>query len=296
MISVIIPCYKQAEFLAEAIQSVLEQDYPAKEIIVINDGSPDHTDEVAALFANRIRYIKQPNGGPASARNAGLKVANGEYIAFLDADDVSLPGRLSLQASILDSRPEVGLVATDAYIIDRSGQVLGVKSTTSGVPSHPEDFRWETVSYCPTTSTVMVRRACLEEIGGFDESTEPAGEDWLAWVRLSLVCRMVYVHKPTIYYRVHEKNLTRFMESINAGNRIACRRAVEWERFCLYPSHFRARLLFYRFATAWRVEPKAVAFRYFLCAVATDPTQLPYGLKVIRQGIINAIRRYRQRA
>jgi len=101
-VSVIIPCYNQARFLAEAIQSALDQDYPNKEVIVVNDGSPDNTREVAAAFGDRIIYIEQPNNGAAGARNAGIRASKGEYIAFLDADDVCLPGRLALQAAILD--------------------------------------------------------------------------------------------------------------------------------------------------------------------------------------------------
>jgi glycosyltransferase involved in cell wall biosynthesis len=111
-VSVIIPCYNQGHFLAEAIQSVLDQDYPSKEIIVVNDGSTDETRLVAARFDKFITYIEQPNLGAASARNAGIRRAKGEYIAFLDADDVCLPGRLSLEADILEQQPEVGLVAT----------------------------------------------------------------------------------------------------------------------------------------------------------------------------------------
>jgi glycosyltransferase involved in cell wall biosynthesis len=291
-VSVIIPCYNQGRFLAEALQSVLDQDYPDKEIIIVNDGSTDETRQVAARFEKFITYIEQPNLGAASARNAGIRRAQGEYIAFLDADDVCLPGRLSLEVDILEQRPEVGLVATDAYLIDSSGKILGLKSTISGAPKHPEDFRWETVEYCATTSTVMVRRKCFDLCGYFDERFKGGGgEDWLAWVKIAHEFSMVYLNTPTVGYRLHSWNVTRDSEFINQQNRLACNLAITWEHFPTYPAHFRSKLLFYRFATAWRVEPKTVALSYFLRALITDPTQLLYGLKVIRQGLANTLRR-----
>lgn len=295
--SVVIPCYNQGRFLAEAIQSVLDQDYPNKEVIVVNDGSSDNTSGVAASFGDLIVYIEQPNGGAARARNTGIQAAQGEHIAFLDADDVCFPGRLALQASILSHFPPIGLVAGDAHLIDSAGNSLGLKSSVSGAPANTEDFRWETVGYCATTSTVMVRRACFESVGYFEERevVRNAGEDWLCWVKISHDFSMRYLSEATTGYRVHDTNLTRFTDRINQGNRIACGLAVAWDRFPTYPAHFRAKLLFYRFATAWRFEPKSQALSYLLRAVATDPTQLPYGLHVIRLGLANTVSRRRRR-
>lgn len=292
-VSVIIPCYNQGRFLDRAIQSALDQDYPNKEIIVVNDGSTDDSHVVAARFGDRIIYIECPsNRGVASARNMGIRNSSGEYIAFLDADDMCLPGRLSLEAAVLDQQPDVGLVATDAFLIDANDRVLGLKSAISGAPRHHNDFRWETVEYCATTSTVMVRRKCFETVGYFEESLGGAGgEDWLAWVKISHSFSMIYIDKPTVYYRLHTNNTSRSFEFLNRQNRLACHLAVTWDRFPTYPAHFRAKLLYYRFATAWHVEPKRVALRYLLRAFITDPTQILYGLRVIRRGFINTLRR-----
>lgn len=292
-ISVVIPCYNQGQFLVEAIQSVLEQDYPDKEIIVVNDGSDDNTREVANYYRDAIVYIEQSNKGAAAARNAGIRAAKGEYIAFLDADDVCFPGRLKREAEVLDQRPDVGLVASDAFLINEAGEILGLKSSVSGAPRHPHDFRWETVWYCPTTSTVMVRRRCFDVIGYFEEIFKRGGgEDWLLWVKMAHDFSMVYLHEPTVGYRIHSRNVTRDLEFINQQNRLAAHLAVTWEHFPTYPAHFRAKLLYYRFATAWRTESKRTAFRYFACALTTDITQLPYGLWVIRQGFVNTLRRW----
>ena len=296
LVSIIIPCYNQARFLAEAIQSALDQDYPNKEVIVVNDGSPDNTREVAAAFGDRIIYVEQENRGLSGARNTGIRIAHGDYIALLDSDDVCLPGRLTAQVNILDQRPEVGMVASDAYLYD-GRHILGLKSSISGRPRRPEGFRWETVEYCATPSTALIRRECFNTIGYFDERIRggagSGGEDWLFFVRLSLQYEMVYLNIPTILYRLHPNSGTRNPDGVNTGNRQACKAAIAWEHFPKYPPHFRAKLLYFRFATAWRVEPKTTALGYFLRALATDPTQLPYGLRVIRQGLANTLHRWR---
>lgn len=291
-ISVIIPCYNQAHFLAEAVQSALDQDVPDLEVIVVNDGSPDNTREVAAQFGDRIRYIEQENRGLSGARNTGIRAARGEYIALLDSDDVCLPGRLRIQSAYLNEHPEVGAIFTDALLY-QDGQVLGRKSRISGRPRHPEDFRWETVEYYPTPSTALIRRECFCGVGYFDERLRRAGEDWLFAVRLAADYPLAYLDEPTIYYRLHGENATAHLEWINRENRAASRAAVEWERFPEYPAHFRAKLLYYCFATAWHVEPKRQALGYFLQALTTDLRQVPYGLRVLRQGIRNTLRRWR---
>jgi len=292
MVSIIIPCYNQAHFLAEAVQSALDQDYPCKEVIVVNDGSPDNTREIAASFGEQITYIEQENRGLSGARNTGIKAAKGNYIAFLDSDDVYLPTCLATEATFLNAHPDTALVCSDAVLFNEDGE-LGLKSACSGQPKSPHNFRWETVAYCPTPSTVMMRRSCFEKVGLFDETLKNAAEDWLMWVQMSLYFNMAYFERPLIRYRVHGKNATLNVERINRGNRYAVDKVVRSLNFAQYPAHFRAKLLFYRFAAAWHVEPKTQALHYFLRAIFTDITQLPYGLQVIRQGVHNILKRRR---
>ncbi|MCS6964988.1 MAG: glycosyltransferase, partial [Thermoflexus sp.] len=224
--------------------------------------------------------------------NIGIQASSGDYIAFLDADDVALPGRLKLEAEILDQFPEVGLVASDAYLINEMGHPIALKSSVSGAPRNHRDFRWETVEYCATTSTVMVRRKCFDVVGYFDERFKAAGgEDWLAWVRIAHDFAMFYLDKPTIGYRIHVINTTKNLNLLHDQNRLASRLATEWENFHTYPDFFRAKLLYYRFATAWHVEPKIRALGYFMHAFVTDPRQLPFGLRIIHQGLMNTLRR-----
>jgi glycosyltransferase involved in cell wall biosynthesis len=285
-ISVIIPTYNHAQHLGEAIESVLSQDYPDMEVIVVDDGSSDNTREVTTNYGGKIICVEQPNGGCALARNAGLNIATGEYIAFLDSDDSLLPGSLLIRAEYLDNHPQVGMVCGDVIEVhDARNQRL--KSLRVRPPKHPENFRWETVEFCATPSSVMARRTCFETAGEF-ETTLRQGQDWHMWVRLALHTNMVYLTIPLAFYKIHDSNVTLDLARVNHYNRIASRLIVDAPYFKDYPAHFRAKALYYRFATAWRVEPKHAAFWFLLRAIMTDPAQIPFGLHVIQLGIKKA--------
>jgi len=293
LVSVIIPCYNQARFLAEAIESVLGQDYPHKEVIVVNDGSPGNEREVASRFEGGIVYIEQENKGVSGARNTGIRAARGDYIAFLDGDDVYLPHALTELASYLDGNHETALVCADSLLFDDTGPLEGFYSSRSGVPRDFSNFRWDTVSYYPMTSTVVARRSCFDRFLFTEGLMEKSGgEDWLMWVRLSLDYNMAYLDRPVARHRFHGLNITSHVDRLTRVNREASALAVDNPRFPEYPAHFRAKLLYYRFATAWRVEPKTTAFGYFIRALYADPTQIPYGFSVVKRGIINTMRRH----
>lgn len=124
-VSVIIPCYNTARYVKETIESVLNQTRQDFEIIVVDDGSTDDSHNViASINDQRIRYHYQPNQGLAAARNTGLALATGEFVAFLDADDFFLPEKLARQIAALDSQPEVGLVAGGHLYVDEFGNSL----------------------------------------------------------------------------------------------------------------------------------------------------------------------------
>jgi len=293
LVSVIIPCYNQARFLAEAVESVLGQDYPHKEVIVVNDGSPGNEREVAARFGSRIVYVEQENKGVSGARNTGVRVARGDYIAFLDGDDVYLPHALTELASYLDNNPDTALVCADSLLFDDTGLLEGLYSSRGGTPRDFGNFRWDTVSYYPMISTVMARRSCFDRFLFTEGLAEKSGgEDWLMWVSLSLDFNMAYLDRPLARYRLHGLNITSHVDRLSRVNREASALAVNNPRFREYPAHFRAKLLYYRFATAWRAEPRAVAFGYFIRAFCADPTQIPYGLSVVKRGIMNTVRRH----
>jgi glycosyltransferase involved in cell wall biosynthesis len=179
-VSVVIPCYRQARYLPEAVASVVAQTFGGWEIIVVDDGSPDDTAAVAedliARYAGRaIRLLRQPNSGPGASRNNGIRAARGAYILPLDADDAIEPEMLAATATVLDTRPEVGFVYTD---VQRFG---AERSVLHSVPYSLELLRLDNVMMPET----LFRRAAWEAVGGFCEDIAFRYEDWDFWLRLA---------------------------------------------------------------------------------------------------------------
>jgi glycosyltransferase involved in cell wall biosynthesis len=209
-VSVIIPTYNRAGYIMEAIESALNQTYKNTEIIVVDDGSTDDTQEGLSKFKDHIRYIYQGNRGPAFARNRGIRASQGEFIAFLDSDDVWLAEKLELQIGLLESRREVGLVYSDAFrsygntgIIQKDTEFVRLKPYAGWTFGHL--FRDNFIH----TSTVVVRRRCLEKVGVFDEGGNfvPA-EDYELWLRIAARYQVDYINKPLIKYRDHSTNIS----------------------------------------------------------------------------------------
>src|SRR2546427_4231674 len=121
VVSVVIPVYNGERYLADAIQSVLDQTYQNLEVIVVDDGSTDGSAAVAKRFGDAIRYVRQANGGVCQARNTGISVARGTYLAFLDQDDLWLPDKLAVQVAYLESHPEVGAVYCQCQVLENGG-------------------------------------------------------------------------------------------------------------------------------------------------------------------------------
>ena len=124
LVSVVIPAYNSGKFVAQAVESVLAQTYAPFEIIVVDDGSTDETKDVLGRFNGQINYIHQANSGPSAARNAGIRVARGAYICFLDADDLWTPDRLAVQMAFMQANHSIGLLFSDHEEFDEKGIVL----------------------------------------------------------------------------------------------------------------------------------------------------------------------------
>jgi len=202
-VSVVITCYNYGKYLKGCIESVLSQTYQDFEIIVVNDGSTDTTDEVIQPFlsAPNVKYIKQKNRGQANAKNTGIKNSKGELVAFLDADDLWESRKLEKQLPLF-SDPKVGVVFSLASYIDEDGQKLGFKLTgkylmpRSGNVTEYLFFD----NFVPFSSSV-VRKKCLEQVGTFNE-TLSMGIDWDLWLRLSVHYSFIYVDEPLLVYRL----------------------------------------------------------------------------------------------
>jgi len=180
-VSVVIPTYNRAAELKRALGSVIAQTYPIGEIIVVDDGSTDNTQQMVVWFADRVRYVCQKNAGPAAARNRGVSMASGEWIAFLDSDDTWLPEKIRLQVEAAERDPRVALVYTSSWIVspDGSRELMQAVDPAKLWPA----MRHSNLLFAGG-SCVMARRDAILAEGGFPESLM-VGEDWGLWVNLA---------------------------------------------------------------------------------------------------------------
>lgn len=201
-VSVIIPAYNAMAYLPETIATVLEQTYTDFEVLVINDGSTDNIKEwISQIEDSRVKLVSQINSGLAAARNRGIQESVGEYLAFLDADDLWEITKLEKQVKVLDTHSQVGLVYTWVTYVDRQG-----KSTGRTVNYQFEGNVWSELvqrNLIECGSVALVRRSCLEQVGLFDEqlSSLNVGEDWDMWLRIAAHYDFKVVKEPLVYYR-----------------------------------------------------------------------------------------------
>lgn len=217
-VSVVIPVFNGNATVAAAIESVRRQTYPIQEIIVVDDGSTDDTGSVVRAFGDAVRYVRQANQGVGAARNRGVAEAVGEYVAFLDADDLWLPAKLARQAAVLAAEPEVDGVQCSAYLVDDHLRVIGARRCT---PDRDSCLDYLLFRNLPSVgSSAVIRRAGLEAVGGF--ATDLAAiEDWDLACRLARHGRLRSVPDFLVLYRQHARNRSRNLEThIEAGSRL----------------------------------------------------------------------------
>src|SRR6266496_783117 len=209
LVSVVIPAYRCAEYIAEGIESVLTQSLSDLEIIVVNDGSPDTADLEAALlpYAGRIRYFKEGTKGPSGARNTGIRNAFGKYIAFLDGDDYWTPDHLAKNIGILEGNSEIALVYCDCILI-KDGQPFSRVFFAQGQSRRVSFESLLLQSSTISTSSVVVSREAITTAGRFDETIHRC-EDFDMWLRLAFQgSRMAYHPDAEVYHRVHKVSLS----------------------------------------------------------------------------------------
>lgn len=208
-VSVIIPVYNGADFLNQAVNHVLEQNYQPLEIIIIDDGSTDNTAEIANQLKDKICYFHQNNNGPASARNLGLKKAKGNVIAFLDVDDLWSANKLELQVNYLANHPEIDIV-----------QGMIVKQVIETNRLNINDFSILETSlpyHYINLGSATYRKSVFQEVGLFDESMRFAEDvDWFIRAWEQRINKSV-IDDVTLYYRIHEDNMTKGKSLIELG-------------------------------------------------------------------------------
>jgi glycosyltransferase involved in cell wall biosynthesis len=244
LVSVMMPAYNAAPFIAEAIDSLLAQTYEDWELIVVDDGSTDGTAAVAAAYDDpRIRLVSQPNRGEAAARNAALERMRGEYIAFLDADDGFLAHHLGATVEKLQAHPGYDAVYSDGYHIDEQGARLQALSSRRRGPFEGDIFEQVVRAsdvFGPPTCAILRREPVMRMKLRFDEEIV-IGPDWDFLTRCAEQMAFGYVDTKSCLYRVHRNNVTRRVDGERrAGYLARCReKAIQLPRFGSLPAETR---------------------------------------------------------
>lgn len=233
-VSVIIPAYNAMAYLPETIANVLQQTYTDFEVVVINDGSTDHVQEwITQVKDSRVRLVSQKNRGLAGARNRGIEESQGEYLAFLDADDLWESTKLAQQVEILDSEPEVGLVYTWVAYIDEQGNSTG--RVVNNPNNQQEGNIWRKLTagnVVECGSVAMVRRECLLKCGVFDSNLGSFVEDWDMWLRIARLYPFRVIKKILVYYRQVTNSASRNWDQMAKSYQLVIEKAFSnaaWE-------------------------------------------------------------------
>lgn len=201
LVSVIIPCYNSARYLAETIESVLAQTYPRIEIIVVDDGSSDTTARIAQSYP--VTYFYQMNRGISAARNIGFFRSQGEYVLFLDHDDRLLPKAVESGIRLLEEHPECALAVGEHRYIGADGTELGYSHKHAAGHDHYQKLLES--NFIETPCSVLHRRSALALTGVFDESVQGA-EDYELYLRTARQCTLITHGTPVAEYRLHDSN------------------------------------------------------------------------------------------
>jgi len=208
-ISVIIPVFNGEKYISQTINSVLTQTYENIELIIVNDGSNDDTEIIIKTFRDsRIKYMLQANNGVSAARNTGIGGAEGEFIAFLDADDVWLPEKLEKQLHCFANDERTSLVFSDSYFIDAYGNRIDGRYFQKVRPHRGAVYALLLRENFIPWPTVMIRRNILSQTGLFNSSYS-TGADYDFTLRIARIFGVDYVDEPLLEYRLHSSNMSR---------------------------------------------------------------------------------------
>jgi glycosyltransferase involved in cell wall biosynthesis len=233
LVSVIVTYYNHASYIAQTVESVLNQTYPHLELIIVNDGSPDTSDfeQIINQYEkdSRLQVITQLNQGVAAARNSGLAASSGSYLSFLDSDDWLHLEKIARQVAFLEASPETGLVFCDVQRVNAEGQWLesSLMSERSSAPIEPHPFEALWIANYMEPSTPMFRREWYEQAGPLELGIE-GHSDYEFWLRLSAMgCQFRYLPGRLVFYRVHDKNYTHKTELMTISSLNARKKIIE---------------------------------------------------------------------
>ncbi len=252
-VSIIVPCYNQAQYLDESLQSLYDQTYTNWECIIVNDGSPDDTEQVARnweLKDSRFIYLYKENGGVSSARNLGIKNAKTEYILTLDADDKYEVSFLEKAMEVLVNNPEIGIVSSWGryFTNDKQFQVYKLNGKTT------VDFLFHNAA----VGTSLFRTACWEQVGGYDENPANGYEDWEFYLRVCALGWKVHIIEEVLFF--YRQNIDSRSAGVNLFHK-ENKKYMYMKNKDIYCTHYEE--LIDQFLTASDLEKKEInKFKY----------------------------------
>lgn len=206
-VSVIVPVYNGEKYIEEALESVFAQTFRDFDVIVVNDGSTDGTEERLGKYRGRIIYISQPNMGQSASRRKGLAAGSGPLIAFLDSDDLWLPKKLERQAAFAQAHPEYGIVSTDVLSFNATGVVSPTLRKTYSISNGFVVEKLLFGNWIPP-SAALVRRECFDVVRNFDLPPPEHGEDWLMWMQIAAHYPVYFIDEVLVKRRVHAESVS----------------------------------------------------------------------------------------
>jgi glycosyltransferase involved in cell wall biosynthesis len=223
LFSVVVPAFNSARTVTAAVASALSQTVSQLEVIVVDDGSTDGTADIVSRIEDpRVRLVSQPNRGLSAARNAGIAVAAGRYVALLDSDDLYMPDYLALSLDALESTPNVGFAYADGYVFDGATGKVRRRTAMARMrppippPQEPNAFLLELLQRNFILAWTTIPRSVLEAVGGFDESRSSA-EDYELWLRILLHgYRAAWVPGQQVLYRRHAGQMIKALATMTS--------------------------------------------------------------------------------
>lgn len=217
LVSVVVPVYNGERFVGECLDSLSAQTYRPLEIIIADDGSTDRSAEIAEQHTALPIVLREPHRCAPAVRNAGIRRATGEYVAFCDVDDLWTTDKIQKQVAIFEAQQEVGFVFTDYARVDAKGENLRYRKVgrLEKAFNKSDQFASLVLRNSVPTSTVMLRRSLFERIGFFDETMRIA-DDWDLWIRVAKSgTRMHRINEVLMHYRLHGQNISSKIETIH---------------------------------------------------------------------------------
>ncbi|CAN5312646.1 hypothetical protein BH10ACI1_BH10ACI1_07030 [soil metagenome] len=224
-VSVIIPTYNYGRFISEAIESVLAQTYPIAEIIIVDDGSSDETEEIVKKFGKKVLYLQQKNAGVCAARNNGVANSSGDIIAFLDADDIWFPEKIEKQITKFSEDTKIGLVHCGMREFNsETGKIIHLHTDGEEGWVADELLLFEKGVIVGCGGTIVISRKAFDKIGGFDTNLI-VGEDWDFCYRIARKFKVGFVREVLVNYRNHGINAHLNVEEMERSTLIAWKKA-----------------------------------------------------------------------